>query len=941
MSKILCFSKFNLFFCICVNNKIFFIICVTLLCHKYVTSFIIKINCVENKGVEDLQNEKNLKRRDRIYQLLNNNLKNQGISETTQILDYGLHAAELSAKLDIERSNVSRELNQLLKETSVIKISGKPVLYFSKNVLERLFNVKFSQYTFPDKICFLQFLDSHLDKITLSGPEQRTPSTPSYSKKSESKTESAKKIFDNIIGADSSLKNQIKQAIAAIIYPPNGLHTFLMGPTGVGKTTFAELMYRYAIGIGKLKSDAPYIIFNCADYAGNSQLLLSYLFGHVKGAFTGADKTKPGLIDAADGGILFLDEIHRLPPEGQEMLFSLIDRGKFRRLGESSNQNEANILFILATTENPEKSVLTTFLRRIPCIIKIPSLAERPMKERMQLICSFFTEESKKIKLPVTVSTEVLKLFLVYDCKGSIGQLKNDIQITCANAFVDYITENKDKIYIKLSQMTSRFKEGIFIMDQKREELVQSFDLNSVVDLTFNAETTADENPLKKILFHDDYRTEEDFYENILNNSRKYFEAGKSIVDIKKNINLQVEDYFNKYPHSKINKKFNENDSMLFKIVQEQVITVVKEILAEVAADLHIFIDSKIVYSLALHIETLIERIKAGVHVYKSNLPIDQAHLTDEYEMSLKIKEKLETELHIKIPNEEAAFIAMFLYALKNNDAHNYISVIVMTHGNATASSMACVANQLLETNHVKAIDMPLTEMVNDTLNRVIEMVREIPHQKGVLFLVDMGSLATFSELITKQTGIRANTIKMVSTPMVIEAARKSMMPNMTLELLAEEVENSSVFIGQSMSICSTDNVTAIKRTKSPVDELDYFDHDHEKMMILLEQVLTFLNPSKAYGLLNQVYTSLLKKLHISPDRGLKIKFMFHNMGMIERIISKDIFEYTKLKDLKKEKKSTFVTVKTEYKIIQNAFGIKIPDSEFAYIVEMLSIYFE
>ncbi|SHJ28037.1 sigma-54-dependent transcriptional regulator [Propionispora hippei] len=887
-----------------------------------------------------MQDEALLTRKDRIYQVLNKTFNKQELQEPTQILEYGLHAGELSAQLNIDRSNVSRELNQLVKSTAVIKVAGKPVLYFSKNVLERLFPIQFSQYIFSNRINFLQFLHSHGDKKVLSDPIQKAPLSPAFSTINESKTESAKKIFDNIIGADCSLKNQVKQAIAAIVYPPSGLHTFLIGPTGVGKTTFAELMYRYSMEIGKLKPNAPYIIFNCADYAGNSQLLLSYLFGHIKGAFTGADKTKLGLIDAADGGILFLDEVHRLPPEGQEMLFSLMDRGKFRRLGESNNQNEANILFILATTENPEKSVLTTFLRRIPCIIKIPSLAERPMKERMQLICAFFTEESKKIKLPVTVSTEVLRFFLLYDCKGSIGQLKNDIQIICANAFVDYLAENKSKIYIKLSQLANRFAESMFTIDQKREELVQSFDLNSVVDLTFNAETTADENPLKKILLHDDYRTEEYFYESLLNSSRKYFEEGKSIADIKRNINSQVENYFNKHPHTKTVNTPSESESMLYRIIQKQLVNVVKEILAEVAEDWRISIDSKIVYSLALHIEALTERIRTGVHEYRSNLPIDHTHLTDEYEMSLKIKEKLEKALFIKIPNEEAVFIAMFLHALKNNDTQDYISVIVITHGDSTASSMSSVANQLLSTDHVKAIDMPLTETTTDTLTKAIDMVRE-SRPKGVLFLVDMGSLTTFSESVTKQTGIPSTTIKMVSTPMVIEAARKAMMPNMTLELLAEEVKKSSIFIGQSMSIASTIETEGEYISTTESNELDCFDYDHDKMLRLLEQVLIFLNPTKAYKLLNDVYISLIKKLAITPDRGLKIKFMFHNMGMIERIISKEKFEYIKLKDLKKEKKSIFYTLKAEYKVIENAFGIEIPESEFAYIVEMLNIYIE
>lgn len=427
------------------------------------------------------------------------------------------------------------------------------------------------------------------------------------------------------------------------------------------------MIHCYAIEIKRLRSDAPYIIFNCADYAGNAPLLLSYLFGHLKGAFTGADKEKKGLIDAADGGILFLDEVHRLPPEGQEMLFSLIDRGKFRRLGESDSLHTANVLLILATTENPEKSILTTFLRRIPCVIKLPGLAERPLTERMQLISAFFMEESKKIKLPVIVAIEVLKLLLLYDCKGNIGQLKNDIQITCASAFVEYISGNQSRIYIKLSLMADRFKEGMFTLDQKREELLQNFDLQMVGELTFDAQTSPTESPLGKILLHDNYRTEEDFYENILTTSRKYFDEGKSIEDIKKNINLEVESYFNKHAYRQIRQNDPGDKSILFKFVQEKIINVVEDILADVAHDLAITIDAKIVYGLALHIETLLERLKNGIYHDQPDTKLAEGTLTEEYRISQKIKEKLEKAFQVSIPKEEATFIAMFLYALKSN----------------------------------------------------------------------------------------------------------------------------------------------------------------------------------------------------------------------------------------------------------------------------------
>lgn len=113
--------------------------------------------------------------------------------------------------------------------------------------------------------------------------------------------------FDSIIGADGSLKTQIQQAKAAVLYPPHGLHTLIIVPSGVGKSILAEAMYRFAVESGKLPKNAPFVVFNCADYAENPQLLLSQLFGHVKEAYTGADSPKEGLVEKANNGILFLD----------------------------------------------------------------------------------------------------------------------------------------------------------------------------------------------------------------------------------------------------------------------------------------------------------------------------------------------------------------------------------------------------------------------------------------------------------------------------------------------------------------------------------------------------------------------------------------------------------------------------------------------------------
>ncbi len=88
------------------------------------------------------------------------------------------------------------------------------------------------------------------------------------------------------------MKNSVEQAKAAILYPPRGLNCLITGPTGSGKTYFAHAMYHFAKAHHVIDEETELIVFNCADYANNPELLMSHLFGYAKGAFTGADEEK-------------------------------------------------------------------------------------------------------------------------------------------------------------------------------------------------------------------------------------------------------------------------------------------------------------------------------------------------------------------------------------------------------------------------------------------------------------------------------------------------------------------------------------------------------------------------------------------------------------------------------------------------------------------------
>lgn len=865
-------------------------------------------------------------RKDKVYLALQKLTQQVDFTAEESLQTVGFETSYLAEKLSITRNNVSTELNNLLSEGKVLKILGKPVRYLDRMWLasQRKLNIK-------DPIIknAHEFRELLMKTTLFANVEKKSPTSQKINNLLATYIQPKADIFENIVGATSDLKTQVKQARAAILYPPNGLHTLLIGPTGIGKTTFAEIMYRYAMEIGRVQPNAPYVIFNCADYAGNAQLLVSHLFGNIKGAFTGADTEKKGLVDQANGGILFLDEVHRLPPEGQEMLFSLMDRGSYRRLGEAENTRKANILIIAATTEDPKEVILGTLLRRIPVTITLPSLAERSLKGRMTLICQFFRQESVKIKIPVTVSKEVLKMLLIYKCPGNIGQLKNDIQLMCANAFVEYVTKQNKEIYIKLSQLSQQLKEGFFAIDNKRQELAKDFNLNDFGSITFNGIDEELSESLSNVLLYDDYKTEEGFYDLILESAQRFLEKGLSITEIRERMNKQIQNRFHDSFSSEKVKNVLLGKEVLSKIVTPEIVNIIEKSLGQSAELLGMSFDTKVIYSLALHMETLIERLRLGqISIHPNIKKISNEH-QPEYAVAQKIKDTLLETLGVQIPDDEVAFIAMLLYSLNSKKSEEHIEVLVITHGYATATNMVEVARTLLGYDCIHALDMPLEEKVEVILEKAIEKVQEINKGSGVLLLVDMGSLTTFSEIISERTGIPTRTVKMVSTPMVIEAARKAMMPNVNLEMLVDSVNGMSPLIGGRIKV---DN-SSVGRSYSAMNY-------QERAVTMLEETLTFLNVKKASKLLNEVLEEIVVACDRMMDDSISIKFLFHCSCMIERVIRNEPLPYNNFSHIKEVKEPLFEIIKTKFNLIEEVFGIQIPNSELAYIVEMIDTHF-
>ena len=551
------------------------------------------------------------------------------------------------------------------------------------------------------------------------------------------------KAFDGIIGYDGSLKPQILQAKAAVLYPPHGLHTLILGPTGVGKSSFAEAMYHFAIESGKLPQDAPFVVFNCADYAENPQLLLSQLFGHIKGAYTGADSAKEGLVEKANGGILFLDEVHRLPPEGQELLYYLMDRGKFRRLGETDTVRTATLMIIAATTEDIESSLLLTFRRRIPMVIELPPLSARPLLERYQIIQYFFSNEADRIGARIKVSKEAMRALLLYECMGNIGQLRSDIQVACARGFLTYIGGQQQQVEIDLIDLPVHTRRGLLKIQQRNPEIESFLKKEFIVSPGESKTVFLDESDL--------YILPQEIYQYIEEKYQELESQGLSPEAISRVIGGELETKF-----EQLVKQFEIHHQILAKedlvnIVGKNVIELAQK-MTKIAETKLGKMDNRLFYCLAIHLSATLERIQQSKPIINPQLHKIKNEYKLEYEVAKEMVEAIEISIGQKMPEDEIGFVAMYLRAITHpvDAKKGRVGVVVLTHGHV-ALGMADVANRLLGVNHAVGVEMPLDEKPESALHRTMEVVRKVDEGKGVLLLVDMGSLTTFGEIITRK----------------------------------------------------------------------------------------------------------------------------------------------------------------------------------------------
>ena len=709
-------------------------------------------------------------------------------------------------KLIIEDKDISDR--QLCKRLSLLgyDISRYSVTKIKKYMIEKLFleNLDVEESVAKDLRENLTEVKSLVNTNIQKISDQESINTVNQENKKKNN------YLRNIIGYHGSLKNVISQAEAAVLYPPHGLHTLLLGPSGVGKSFFAESMYNFAINSSHFGKNAPFIIFNCADYTENPQLLLSQLFGYSKGAFTGANTDKVGLVEKANNGILFLDEVHRLPKEGQEILFYMLDKGKYRRLGETENSRTANVMIIAATTEDPKSALLLTFRRRIPMIIELPSINNRPINEKYVLIKSFFSQESARVGKEITVRYDVIRSLLLYNCPGNIGQLRSDIQVACARGFCNSLSNNSNEVVIDIKDLPRHVSLGTLSVEDRK----------LVAENIFNEDLVINPNDVVTQKSKDDrYTLPDEIYNNIEEKYFKLEKQGLSKDEINKILWSKMEFNLNKFAKNIEADLFFPKEE-LKNIIDEKILNVVEKV-TNIAKQYIENIQENFYYCIAMHLNSTYDRLKQGRIIKNPESDYIKKEYYNEYRIAKILTKEINKSLDIELPEDEIGFIAMYLKTFSGVDKNvSRVAVIVLSHGHV-ACGMVDVANKLLGTNLAIGIEMPLDENPQILLERTIEVVKKVHEGKGCLLLVDMGSLVTFGEIITKETGIPTMVIGRVDTVMVLEAVRRSLISNSNLYEISKALDGDKTYVGKVLgvkkyiktiiTICITGEGTALK----------------------------------------------------------------------------------------------------------------------------------
>lgn len=891
------------------------------------------------------------------------------LSQQTKMVDFSaldeFCASSLASRLGVSRNLISQYLNELFSQGKLVKINTRPVYFFCRQALEETGKEYLTEYASAEEF------------QAVYGNSKKTS------------------VFSEFIGVDGSLSYCVDQCKAAITYPGRGLPILLQGSTGTGKSMLAQCMYEYAKEQGVISPKGKFVVVNCSEYANNPELLLTNLFGYTKGAYTGADKQRSGLVALADGGVLFLDEVHCLKPECQEKLFLFMDKGTYHMVGDNEKWYESQVRFIFATTEKPEQALLKTFLRRIPLVTVLPSLEKRPLFEKKQLLHRLFLKESQAIEKEIVISRSTYLALEQFPFPENVGQLANGIKTSVANAFLRCNQEDKEQVSVYTYDLPEYILQNVVFLRELGE-----LDNKTMLSL----------NQMKLGIFWGNslYRFNQDLL-TIL--QRSLSEESMELVWTKFSAYL---DFLFYEKQESINPKDNFYYRMLQNVsgilAQKQGVSYTSSQLSKLERFIRDYRQNRVTISTLFEFHQ--QEMKQIVTWIETQYPTD-------WDFAAEFKVLLEDSLNLSFDLLGQLDLFLLLKSFCKNTVSYTTTAILLARGYSTASSLSTAINQLLGETIFIPLDISVKATEAEIMKKILMEIEAQKKPEEYIILSDMTLADSLQQAIENLKGCNIGIIQNITTDFALKIG-EHIKQNKTAKEILSEIElipqTHPLFFENRkketaiLSICATGIGTAKKisdlmKKSFPTDsEIHFVQYDYDSIMSMGEtcpifsqyeilfivgtmnpqtkaypfisveelvqqknadlinrllskvlnkeqltlfnqnliknfslqnllQYLTILNPEKIINHVEQILAEIQHQLNITLSSSAVVGLYLHISCLIERLITnRYIASYQDIEQFQRKHNDFIKIVKAAFSEVEESYYVEIPISEIGYL---------
>lgn len=775
----------------------------------------------------------------------------------------------LSEKLKMQRTNISSILNQLVNEGKLVKYNGRPVLY--------------------------QLADEN--------------------------TSGNGDVFEQLVGYDSSLKEAIASAKAAVLYPEGNPTILITAKHGSGVSHFAKTVFRFAQASGKLKTRAPWILWDCKTLFNDQDKFQEIFLG---------DHEKEGILKKASGGMLILENIDVVSERNLDWLLAFLRGEKIQGQDEWPWQKDYHCITIFSTMKDTNEMMLNLLRGQMDFRISLPSLEERSIEERFLILQKFFKEEAKAMDRMIEVDTSILHALLLYDVTDDIKGLKNDIHTGCANSYVRSYNTEKKTIVLLMSDFPNYVRKGIMYYRSYKNEIDEM--IKNGCKYTF----------YKNQMLRDNKTAKKDIYQSIDARKRDLERHALTEEEINMAVSNQLESEFEEY-FEQLCERVDSIDT-LNKMVSEKLISLTRKFLLKAAEQLSCKFSKEIFCGICLHVNSCLIKVSKKQRISNEEIARLLSKYPMHYELVKEFQVELGKEFNVKLNVDDLIFLLMFLLEAKKDVNESKVVTLIAMHGSHAASSIAAVVNVLSDDSNVQAFDMDLDKNVRIVYEELKEKIIKIDQGKGILLIYDMGSIHTMAESIAQETKIAIRCVEVPITLVGIAGSSKAAEMK-TLDEVADYLQDNfsglQYFRAKPMPEMKPEIEKNEEIIEQMMEESSQEESINEVFEYLGDQFPQFdIDLMKNYLLV--IIGQIEHEMNLVLDEDKKIGLIVHIVCLIDKLQqqhtpSVNFMAYSVLGAFGDGRYGgLFEKMKTFLKPLEETFDVMIQDNEIATIISII-----